>query len=167
MSTVQRIRHGGYTMTEMLIVLAMIGIVAAIAFPSYRSYVERTQRTVAKTAISDILSRQESYAVDHKRYAGDFARLGYPGTGTASTAYANNRGEISLSATGALYRLELKANSGTIASCSGLGGTPSAFAYAVLATPADSKVDPRCGALCMTSTGQRGAAGGAETCWQR
>lgn len=156
----------GFTILEMLVAVALIGILSAIAFPSYRSYVERTHRTVAKTAISNILARQESYATDHKRYTGDFSRLGYSGSGTSTTAYVNSRGDISLTATNALYSLELKA-SGTVATCSGLSGTPGDYSYIVLATPVSAKIDSRCNSLCMAATGERGASGDAESCWQR
>jgi len=159
-------RSAGFSLMEMLVVVAITGILAAVAFPGYRGYVERTHRTVAKTAISDILSKQESYASDHKRYTSDFARLGYGGSGVSTKAYVNSRGDISLAATNALYSLELKGSGSAVASCGGLTGTPSAFAYIVLATPMTSKIDSRCGNLCMSASGERGATGGGETCWK-
>lgn len=157
----------GFTIIELLIAVVIIGILSAIAVPSYRSYVERTKRTVAKTAISDVIAKQESYSVDHKRYTGDFSRLGYAGGASGSTAYVNGRGDISLSSTNALYRLQLLGTGGTLSSCSGLSGSPTNFAFVVLATPVNSTTDRRCGAICMSSNGDRGAAGGAEACWGR
>jgi len=157
----------GYTLIEMLIVVAIIGILAAIAFPGYQSYVQKTNRTVAKAALSAITSRQESYATDHKAYAQNFKRLGFTGSGDGSSAYVNSQGEISLNDRSALYELKLHSQPASgLSSCGGLSGSPSAFAYAVSAVPKLARTDPKCGTVCLASTGDRGATGGAESCWK-
>ena len=156
----------GFSLTELLIAIAVLGILTAIALPSYRSYVERTHRTVAKTALSEIASRQESYATDHKGYASARSALGYNLRGSA---YLNSQGAISSSTGDALYTLSLAAlpSSGGLGDCAALNGSPSARAYVIRAVPYSNRVDQTCGTLCIGSNGDRGASGGADNCWQR
>lgn len=47
----------GFTLLEMMIVIAIIGILAAIAFPAYQSYVERTYLAAAKNELVDLAGR--------------------------------------------------------------------------------------------------------------
>ncbi len=153
----------GVTMIELLIVIVIIGILAAIALPSYREYVMRTNRTVAKVALQDLLARQESYAVDHKAYATSFDRLGI-----GSAAYVTSDGKISSSSAGALYQFSLTgAASGAISTC-GAGGAITAGAIRIDATRILSTTDTKCGTLCVTSGGDRGASiGTVANCWRR
>lgn len=167
----------GFSIMELLIVIVIVSILAAIAVPSYQEYARRTQRTVAKAALQELMSRQESYAVDHKNYAADFERLGIGGTSSdsISIAYVNGDGTISRSNTGALYSLALHqspagaAMSAACASLSTAGPATTATAFAVSATSLRTGGDPRCGMLCASSRGERGASGtsGAAECWRR
>ncbi|WP_417539844.1 type IV pilin protein [Marinobacter sp.] len=53
--------HKGFTLIELMIVVAIIGIIAAIAYPSYLDSVMRTQRTDAMTTLSRLAAAQERY----------------------------------------------------------------------------------------------------------
>lgn len=160
-------RARGFTLTEMLIAIVIVGILAALALPSYRQYVMRTHRTVAKVALQTLAAQQESYATDHKGYASGFDRLGYAGSGTVG--YVTRDGAISRSSTDALYSLQWHNDStGTLASCTGLGGSPTATAYRLSATPVVAASDTVCGTLCLSSSGTRGMSlGSTDTCWRR
>jgi type IV pilus assembly protein PilE len=166
----------GFTIMEMLVVVVLISILAAIAVPSYREYVMRTNRTVAKAALAEIVSRQEGYAVDHKGYAATFAALGIIGTGAATEAFVNPQGEITRNNANALYRLTLATTGGTGAdmpTCAGFTAASDAasvrLAFRVVADPVDNNSDTRCGNLCVSSRGDRGAQGPqtAVECWGR
>lgn len=63
-----------------MIAVAIVGILAAIALPSYRAYVLKSQRIDAKTALLDLASRQERYFTTNNAYTIDPAKLGYTGT---------------------------------------------------------------------------------------
>lgn len=169
-------RTQGFSIVELLIVIVIVSILAAIAVPSYQEYARRTQRTVAKAALQELMSRQESYAVDHKNYAADFERLGITGSSSdSSIAYVNGDGSISRSNTNALYSLALHQSpasppmSASCASLSAAGPTITATAFAVSATSLRTGGDPRCGVLCASSRGERGASGtvGVADCWRR
>ena len=64
----QTMRQGGFTLIELMIVIAIIGILAAIAYPSYQGYIERTNRADMMTEMQQIASRIESNKINYKRY---------------------------------------------------------------------------------------------------
>lgn len=61
-------RAGGFSLIELMVVVVIIGILAAIAFPSYRQYVIRGHRSAAETLMMKIASRQEQYMLDARAY---------------------------------------------------------------------------------------------------
>lgn len=54
-------RNKGFTLIEMLIVIAVIGIISAIAYPSYTSYITRAKRTECRSAVMQVMQQQERY----------------------------------------------------------------------------------------------------------
>ncbi len=159
-------QQDGMTIIELLIVIVIVSLLAAVAVPSYRDYVIRTNRTVAKAALQELLTRQESYAADHKGYATSFARLGI-GSAT-TTVYVTSDNRISDSSTGALYTLTLTGNANA-ASC-GAGGAATALAFRLDAAPVATQPDAKCGTICVSSAGERGSsigAAAATNCWRR
>jgi type IV pilus assembly protein PilE len=69
-----RRRQRGVTLIELMIVVVIAAILASIAIPSYRSYVLRTHRTEARTALMALAAGQEKFYVQNNRYA-DTAEL--------------------------------------------------------------------------------------------
>jgi len=67
----------GFTMIELMVVVAVIGILTAIALPSYQSYVLKSKRTMAKTALLDLASREEKFYSTNNAYTAVAANLGY------------------------------------------------------------------------------------------
>jgi prepilin-type N-terminal cleavage/methylation domain-containing protein len=61
-------RAHGYTLVELMIVVAIIGILAAIALPAYTNYVYRSKASEAVGMLAEIKSRQEAYRADFGQY---------------------------------------------------------------------------------------------------
>ncbi|WP_320158968.1 type IV pilin protein [Marinobacter litoralis] len=60
----------GFTLIELMIVVAIIGIIAAIAYPSYQEYVERTRRGDAKAVLMQFASAMERFYTQNNTYIG-------------------------------------------------------------------------------------------------
>lgn len=88
-------RHRGVTLIELMIVLIVIGVLAAIAVPAYRSHVLRVQRTDATAALLRIQSAQEKFFVQNGRYATDL--VAQPSAGGLGLSNRSERGGYSLS----------------------------------------------------------------------
>lgn len=60
----------GFTLIELMIVVAILGILAAIAMPSYREYVIRGKLPQATSGLSEMRTRAEQYFADNRTYVG-------------------------------------------------------------------------------------------------
>ena len=65
----------GFTLIELMIVVAIIGILAAIAIPQFSSYRQRAQDSAAKSTLKNLATAQEDYYVQHEIYSGVLANL--------------------------------------------------------------------------------------------
>jgi type IV pilus assembly protein PilE len=143
--------RSGFTLVELLIVVAIVSILAAVALPSFQDQIRRSQRTEGKTALlraAQLLER--NYTVSNT-YAADLGQL--HGLGAGAVVYS---GENAGLATGN-YRI-------TNQPCA-----DPTVCYTLTATQNGTFSDPRCGNLTLTSTGARGVSGAetVERCWLR
>lgn len=128
----------GYTLTEILIAMAIIAILSAIAYPSYTGYINKSRRSDAQSGLLDLANRMERYFSANNTYTGaTLANVGAPTT-----------------TTGGFYTLSL----------SNLGATT----YTLQATPTGTQVnDTTCGSLTLNNLGQKGITGSGSVtdCW--
>jgi type IV pilus assembly protein PilE len=73
-------RMFGFTLIEMMIAVAVIGILAMIAFPSYENYMRRAIRSQGQQFLMDLAQREEQFLLDQRAYT---ATLGTGGLGMA------------------------------------------------------------------------------------
>ncbi|QYJ94861.1 type IV pilin protein [Shewanella spartinae] len=66
----------GFTLIEVMITVAIVGILAAIAYPSYIDYVTKSGRAEGVAAVMEVANLQEQYYLDNRTYASDLTKLG-------------------------------------------------------------------------------------------
>ena len=145
--------RGGFSLIELMIVVAVATILFALAVPSYISYIRQSRRTEAKTALLDAAAREERYL------------------STNPAAYTNIPGNLGYTAFGipvgnGYYSLTVC--SPAAVACA--PNPPAAPSFSVLASPVagQSQVnDLQCTSFSVDSTGQQFATGSqtAAYCW--
>ncbi|MCJ1883669.1 prepilin-type N-terminal cleavage/methylation domain-containing protein [Pseudomonas sp. LA21] len=143
----RRSREAGVTLVELMLAVAIAAILAAIAYPNYRQYVLRANRTEGQALLLDAAVRQERYFAQNNSYivaTAELARLGLPRV-TVKGAES----------TGGKYLLTVERGAEE-------GG------YWLTVTPQGTQAqDLRCGALSLNAQGeQHSAAGDAAECWR-
>lgn len=141
----------GFTLIEILMVIAIIGILAAIALPGYEQYVTRSKRGLAKSAIVQVMDRQAQFFVDNKRFATDLTDLGYGEDG-----FGINRSGKEVASTSAdrVYIVQLASGASTMA-----------FTMEAVPQLSQATKDAKCGTLQITHTGVKSVTGTGTDCW--
>ena len=126
----------GFTLIEMLIVVAMVAILAAVAIPNYRDYIKKSRRSEAQSYLLSVAARQQQFLVDTRAYA-TLATLtaALPVPANVSAAYTVTMPDPA--------------------------GTPPTFT--VTATPKTDQASEKCGTLTINQTGTKTAA--VSGCW--
>lgn len=73
-----RNRQSGFTLVEIMIVVAIIAILASIALPAYTEHVRKGHRAAAQSEMMDIANRQQEFFMTNRVYAESLGDLGYP-----------------------------------------------------------------------------------------
>ena len=139
----------GFTLVELMIVVAIIGILAAIAMPAYNSYVLTAHRAAAINGILDLASREARYFTTNNSYSASMAALGYsadpmPLTSGASATY---------------YNLSVVAP--TVS-------TPIASTFTLKAVPTGNQANDTCGTFTLDHLGVKGVSSGSVgDCWRQ
>ena len=138
----------GFTLVELLIAMVIASILAAIAIPSYSSYILKSRRTDAKSALLNLASLEERYFSTTNTYTGAPANLGYP-AGTAVPFPVSN-GYYNITAIN-LIPAAPPANATS-------AGTPAT--YTITATAIGTQAnDAACATFTISSAGQQTATG--------
>jgi type IV pilus assembly protein PilE len=135
------VRSRGFTLLEVMIACAIVAILAAIAYPSYKNSIQKSRRADATTALLGVASQMERYSTEKGTYA--TATLG---TG-AGAVFANHTEN-------SYYNLSL--------------ANLTATTYTVRAAPTGAQAGDPCGTLTYTEQGVKGVTGGSWTkaqCW--
>ncbi len=67
----------GITLLEILVALAIVGILSAVAIPAYQNYVKHARMVEGKTAVLDVGILLDAYYVDTGAYSDNLATIGY------------------------------------------------------------------------------------------
>ena len=155
-------RAAGFTLVELMVVVAIATILFAIAVPSYITYVRQSRRTEARTAVLDLAGREERFfSTNGAAYTGAANQLGY-------TAFGVPIGS-------GYYQLKVctPADGNCVANLNMLN-PPAAPSYTVVATPVagqSQENDAQCTSFSVDSAGQQyasgsgGAAVATPYCW--
>ena len=84
-------RVRGVTLLELMIVITVLGILAAVAYPNYRSAAARAKRSEARAALLQIATQQERRYLQNNSYTTDMSKLGFANAGcnmTGSETYS-------------------------------------------------------------------------------
>jgi type IV pilus assembly protein PilE len=128
----------GLTLVELVIVMVMIAILAAVAIPSYLGSIQKSHRTDAKTALTASAQAMERWFTQNNSYAN--VAVGSNGVyGVSDNGY---------------YTISFGAGGATNTNATG---------YLLIATPAGSQAGDPCGALTLDQADNRGAA--TTGCW--
>ncbi|WP_345194550.1 type IV pilin protein [Kistimonas scapharcae] len=80
-------RWSGFTLIELMIVVAIIGILAAIAWPSYQDQVRQGRRGDGQALLMEILQAQERFYIDRATYTDNLTQLGYAAQQTSENGF--------------------------------------------------------------------------------
>lgn len=129
-------REFGFSLIELMIVVAVVGILAAVALPSYRDHIKKSKRAEAQAYMMAAASRQQQFLVDTRAY-GTLANL------TSGLPIPSN--------VSAAYDITMPDPSGT---------SPT---FTLTATPKTAQASEKCGTMTINQTGAKTAA--ISGCW--
>jgi type IV pilus assembly protein PilE len=145
----------GFSLVELMIVIAIIGIIAGIAYPSYNNHLLKGRRAEAQVALLDLLQQQERYMTQRNTYIA-FSTAS-SGVTTPTVPFKSFSGD-NLSSSKYLLSAE---------SCPATGGGSLAINECVRVVATPRQADPQAGALRITSTGTKDCTGTQpEVCWK-
>lgn len=144
----------GFTLIEVMVVVVIVGILAAIAYPSYQDSVRKAKRAEGRAALMQLMQQEERYYSQNTTYIAFSSASTEPNEIKFRWFSADNAAASS-------YEISAAACQGdVIQNC-----------VLLTATPGTAKVnqaytDSACGNLMLTSTGVKTVSGDAVNCWQ-
>ncbi|MDX1481042.1 MAG: type IV pilin protein [Woeseiaceae bacterium] len=147
----EKSRQRGITLLELMIVVAIVAMVGAFAYPSYMEHVVSTKRTAATSTLLQVANRQQQFFMDNKAYANNLTNLGF----AANPLVIDDEGRsVAAGDPDAVYSVSL--------------GNLSATTFTATAAPLNGQLarDTDCGSLSLTQAGVRGASAGGQDCWR-
>ncbi|MBI1732627.1 MAG: prepilin-type N-terminal cleavage/methylation domain-containing protein [Gammaproteobacteria bacterium] len=74
-------RTSGFTLIELMITVAIVGIIAAIAYPSYQNQVKKARRSEAQQLLLGASNKEEQYILEMRAYTNSFGDMNYGSEG--------------------------------------------------------------------------------------
>ncbi len=137
----------GFTLVELMIVVVIVGILAAVAIPSYQDSIRKSRRGDAQAALQQFRQAMERHYTKRYTYAGAGAGGGDTGAPTVFATQSPVEGGT------AHYNLTITAADNNT--------------FTLTATPVGGQANDQCGTLTLTNTGVRGSGGAAGVkCWE-
>jgi type IV pilus assembly protein PilE len=137
----------GFTLIEVVVVMVVLGILAAIAIPSYTAYVQRGYRSSAQAFLTNAESRMMQYYLDRRSYTTAICKT----AGETNCVDVEKPDEIRTDASATLkpsHRYDIAIT---------IDGPPAGFR--ITATPVGNQSTDRCGILAVNQAGVRGVPG--------
>lgn len=151
----------GFTLIEVMVVVVVIGILAAVAYPAYTDSLLKGRRAEGRSALTELLQQQERYLTQ----TGSYMTFAAGATGANGTTRAGAGATIP-------FRTTSSTNSGSssydmaAAACSAASGAL-ALNECVELSAVPRRSDPQAGTLTMRSTGSKGCTGTkTSVCWK-
>lgn len=145
----------GFTLIELMVVIAIIGILAAIAYPSYTDKVQKSRRADAQGALVGFASAMERNFTLYNSYCNVAATAG--GGMVTDCAAATGVARISDTGTPAIYSAKSPIDgTDTYYDLTINAVTINPAGYTLYASPVNQQANDKCGTLTLTNTGVRG-----------
>jgi type IV pilus assembly protein PilA len=103
-------REEGFTLIELLVVIVILGILMAIAVPSYMGFRDRAQRAAAMSNVRTVIPSVEAYYQDNNTYVGISAAMLRTGDATHEAIDANIPQYVKVTGTATTYCVSDKQN---------------------------------------------------------
>ncbi len=140
----------GVTLLEVMIVVAIVAMISAFAYPSYMEHVVTTKRTAATSILLQVADRQQQFFMDNKSYTNDLTNLGFAAN---PLVLLDDGMPTEADDSEAVYSVSLS--------------NVTATTFTATAAPLNGQAnrDGDCGSMSLTQAGVRGASGGGDDCW--
>ena len=150
-------RQRGFTLIELMIAVVIASILAAIAIPSYSSYIMRSRRTEAKSALLNLASLEERFFSTNNTYSALPTDLGY--TAGAGVSFPVGSGYYNISPITVVAAVA-PANATS-------AGTPATYSITAVPVAGSTQAnDAGCTSFTISSGGVQTSTGSSTTCWQ-